>query len=142
MEEVRGQTFNSIDELTKPSKKVLNAYEYQKKAKQRIYDAALLIQCAIQRNNVELTAEERAALLLLTRKPGSGNKAVHPLLYKLFGEILTEGASISALSVFEKTGKGLAEMRTQINKWRVNGIIVDFDEFTKMFTIRTIPGNL
>ena len=58
-----------------------------------------------------------------------------PVIYKLFGDTPKKGASITAMKVFEDTGKGFAEMRQLIKKWAKSDIVVKFDESKKAYVL-------
>jgi hypothetical protein len=58
-----------------------------------------------------------------------------PVIYKLFGDAPKKGASITAVKVFENTGKGFAEMRQLMKKWAKNNIVVKYDEKAKTYVL-------
>ncbi len=58
-----------------------------------------------------------------------------PVIYKLFGDAPKKGASITAVKVFENTGKGFAEMRQLMKKWAKNDIVVKYDEKAKTYVL-------
>lgn len=58
-----------------------------------------------------------------------------PVMYKLFGDAPKKGASITAVKVFENTGKGFAEMRQLMKKWAKNDIVVKYDEKAKTYVL-------
>jgi hypothetical protein len=58
-----------------------------------------------------------------------------PVIYKLFGDKPAKGASITAVKVFENTGKGFAEMRQLMKKWAKNDIVVKYDEKAKTYIL-------
>jgi len=110
---------------------------YQKKQKELRYQAALTIQAALKRGNVQLTSEEQKALELLTRAPGSGvaHSFGKPIIYRLFGDQPKIGNKVTALEVFERTGKGFQEIKQQIRKWGEKGTKVVYDTTTKTYTL-------
>ena len=113
---------------------------YQKRQKELRYQAALLIQAALKRGNVQLTSEEQKAIELLTRKPGSGSPHSfgEPIIFRLFGNPPKAGSKISALQAFEKTGKGFQEMKQLIKKWAKQGNVVVFDAASKTYTLQSV----
>lgn len=58
-----------------------------------------------------------------------------PVIYKLFGNTPKKGDKITALKVFEDTGKGFAEMRQLMKKWEKAGTPVKFDEASKSYVL-------
>lgn len=119
---------------------------YQKKQKEARYQAALKVQAALKRGNVQLTEDEKSALELLTRKPGSGatGNFGKPIIFRLFGDNPQIGAKITALDVFQKTGKGFQEVKQLIRKWGEKGTKVSFDMKDKTYTLTAIgalPSN-
>ena len=113
---------------------------YQKKQKEARYQAALLIQGALKRGNVTLTSDEAKAIELLTKKPGSGSAHSFgkPIIYRLFGDVPKVGNKVTALEVFEKTGKGFQEIKQQIRKWAEKGTEVSYDTTSKTYTLTKI----
>lgn len=113
---------------------------YQKKQKEARYQAALLIQSALKRGNVMLTGDESKALELLVKKPGSGSAHSfgQPIIFRLFGDVPKVGNKVTALEVFEKTGKGFQEIKQQIRKWAEKGTEVTYDTTSKTYTLTKI----
>lgn len=113
---------------------------YQKKQKEQRYQAALQIQAALKRGNVQLTSEEAKSLELLVKKPGSGSAHSFgkPIIFRLFGDVPKVGNKVTALQVFEQTGKGFQEIKQQIRKWGEKGTEVSFDTQTKTYTLTKI----
>lgn len=80
--------------------------------------------------------KDAVAFFAREKKAAAGGSAFgKPVIYKLFGDTPKKGASITAMKVFEDTGKGFAEMRQLIKKWAKNSIIVKFDEAKKSYVL-------
>jgi hypothetical protein len=114
---------------------------YQAKKREQAYQDALLLQKALKRGNVTLSPEETEALARLTRAPGTGRGPGNfgkPVIYQLFGDNPKVGTSITALDVFQKTGKGYQEMNQLVKKWGEKGNVVTFNPDNKTFTLKEI----
>lgn len=82
--------------------------------------------------------KEAVAFFSREKKAAAGGSAFgKPVIYKLFGDTPKKGASITAMKVFEDTGKGFAEMRQLIKKWAKNNIVVKFDESKKSYVLNS-----
>lgn len=80
--------------------------------------------------------KDAVAFFAREKKAAAGGSAFgKPVIYKLFGDTPKKGASITAMKVFEDTGKGFAEMRQLIKKWAKNSIVVKFDEAKKSYVL-------
>lgn len=80
--------------------------------------------------------KEAVAFFSREKKASAGGSVFgKPVIYKLFGDTPKKGASITAMKVFEDTGKGFAEMRQLIKKWAKNDIVVKFDEGKKSYVL-------
>lgn len=80
--------------------------------------------------------KEAVAFFAREKKASAGGSVFgKPVIYKLFGDTPKKGASITAMKVFEDTGKGFAEMRQLIKKWAKNNIVVKFDEAKKSYVL-------
>ena len=80
--------------------------------------------------------KEAVAFFAREKKASAGGSAFgKPVIYKLFGDTPKKGASITAMKVFEDTGKGFAEMRQLIKKWAKSDIVVKFDEAKKAYVL-------
>lgn len=80
--------------------------------------------------------KEAVAFFAREKKASTGGSAFgKPVIYKLFGDTPKKGASVTALKVFEDTGKGFAEIRQLIKKWAKNGIVVKYDEAKKAYVL-------
>ena len=134
------QSSGSAPVATEANAGISKGAAYQKKQKEARYQAALLIQAAIKRGNVTLTSDETKALELLTKKPGSGSAHSFgkPIIYRLFGDMPKVGNKVTALEVFEKTGKGFQEIKQQIRKWQEKGTEVSYDTTSKTYTLTKI----
>lgn len=80
--------------------------------------------------------KEAVAFFAREKKASAGGSVFgKPVIYKLFGDTPKKGASITAMKVFEDTGKGFAEMRQLIKKWAKSNIVVKFDEAKKSYVL-------
>lgn len=80
--------------------------------------------------------KEAVAFFAREKKASAGGSVFgKPVIYKLFGDTPKKGASITAMKVFEDTGKGFAEMRQLIKKWAKNGIVVKYDEAKRAYVL-------
>ena len=80
--------------------------------------------------------KEAVAFFAKEKKAGTGASTFgKPVIYKLFGDTPKKGAKITAIKVFEDTGKGFAEMRQLMKKWAKNDIVVKFDEASKSYIL-------
>lgn len=127
-----------------PAKAKHSNSEYQKKARAKALASAQVLKACLEKNKIVLSAEEQDALdtLCKVRKvTGSafGGKAT---IYKIFGDAPKAGDSVTALKVFESTGKGFSDMRGLMKKWAAQDIVVEFNAQTKSYTIKsgTIPA--
>lgn len=79
--------------------------------------------------------KEAVAFFAKEKKAGTGTSFGKPVIYKLFGDAPKKGAKITAIQVFENTGKGFAEMRQLMKKWSKAGIEVKYDEAAKAYVL-------
>ena len=79
--------------------------------------------------------KEAVAFFAKEKKAGTASNFGKPVIYKIFGDTPKKGAKITAMKVFEDTGKGFAEMRQLVKKWEKAGIIVKFDEASKSYIL-------
>ena len=84
--------------------------------------------------------KEAVAFFAKEKKAGTASTFGKPTIYKLFGNTPKVGDKITALKVFEDTGKGFAEMRQLMKKWSNQDIVVNFDEASKSYVIKS--GNI
>lgn len=124
-----------------PAKKHSNS-EYQKKQRELLAVNGKIVNDYIKTlKNVPQNVVEAAAWLGREKKAATGSTAFgKPVIYKLFGNTPKVGDKITALKVFEDTGKGFSEMRQLMKKWEKQGIIVTFDEASKSYVIKS--GNI
>lgn len=79
--------------------------------------------------------KEVVAFFAKEKKAGTGAAFGKPVIYKIFGDSPKKGAKITAVAVFENTGKGFAEMRQLMKKWAKSNINVKFDEASKSYIL-------
>jgi len=82
--------------------------------------------------------KDAVAFFAKEKKAAAGAAFGKPVLYKLFGNTPKVGDKVTALKVFEDTGKGFAEMRSLMKKWAdKQNIIVEYDDKTKSYVIKS-----
>lgn len=82
--------------------------------------------------------KEAVAFFAKEKKAGAGaSNFGKPVLYKIFGDAPKKGAKVTAMKIFEDTGKGFAEMRQLVKKWEKAGTIVKFDEASKSYVLES-----
>ena len=82
--------------------------------------------------------KEAVAFFAREKKAGAGaSNFGKPVLYKIFGDAPKKGAKVTAMKIFEDTGKGFAEMRQLVKKWEKAGTIVKFDEASKSYVLES-----
>lgn len=81
--------------------------------------------------------KEVVAFFAKEKKPAASAVGGKPVIYKLFGNAPKVGDKITALQVFQDTGKGFSEMRQLMKKWEKQGIVVNFDEASKSYVIKS-----
>lgn len=79
--------------------------------------------------------KDAVAFFAKEKKAGAGAAFGKPVIYKIFGDSPKKGAKITAIKVFEDTGKGFAEMRQLMKKWAKTNIVVKFDEASKSYIL-------
>lgn len=79
--------------------------------------------------------KEAVAFFAREKKAGTGAALGKPVIYKIFGDAPKKGAKLTAIEVFENTGKGFAEMRQLMKKWAKAGITVNYDEKAKAYVL-------
>lgn len=114
--------------------------EYQKRQREHQYKAACAIRDFLKEKKIVLPEDLQAEMDFLTkeRKAGSGSGSAFgkPVLYKIFGNTPKKGDSVTALKVFEETGKGFAEMRQLMKKWaEKQNVTVKYDEAKKAYVV-------
>ena len=131
----------AVEEATTPVAKKHSNSEYQKKARAKALASAQLLKKELGDKKVQLSPEASEALSYLCKEGRSAGSAVfgQPVFNKLFGESPKVGDKITALKVFETSGKGFAEMRQLMKKWKEKqNIEVVYDESAKSYTIKAM----
>lgn len=120
-----------------PAKKHSNS-EYQKRQREHQYKAACAIRDFIKAQGITLPEDLQAEMDFLTKekKAAAGSIFGKPVLYKIFGNTPKKGDVVTALKVFEETGKGFAEMRSLMKKWaEKQNVTVKYDEKEKAYIV-------
>lgn len=82
--------------------------------------------------------KEVVAFFAKEKKASTGSTAFgKPAIYKIFGNTPKAGDKVTALKVFEDTGKGFSDMRQLMKKWEKQGIVVVFDDTSKSYVIKS-----
>lgn len=126
-----------VEAGTTPAKKHNNS-EYQKRQREHQFKAACAIRDFIKSQGITLPEDLQAEMDFLTkeRKAAAGSVFGKPVLYKIFGNTPKKGDVVTALKVFETTGKGFAEMRSLMKKWaEKQNVTVKYDEKAKSYII-------
>lgn len=115
--------------------------DYQKRARAKALESAQLIKKELEAKKVELSAEGKEALAYLCkegRAAGTSNFGT-PVFNKLFGNEPKVGDKVTALKVFETSGKGFAEMRKLMKQWKEKqNTVVEYDEASKSYVIKSM----
>ena len=111
---------------------------YQARLRKRQIAAATIIKDVIAKAGIKLNAEEQAAMDLLGHASQRTGGFGTPVINKIFGDNLVVGAKATALDVFQKTGKGYAEIRQLLKKWAEKGITVEYDEASTSYVIKAL----
>ena len=120
---------------TEAPKKKSNS-EYQKK--QRMLAAQYGKQLKdFYGDKVPDAIKDAVAFFAKEKKASAGAAFGKPVIYKIFGDTPKKGAKITAMKIFEDTGKGFAEMRQLCKKWEKTGIVVKFDEASKSYVLNS-----
>ena len=118
--------------------------DYQKKQLEHQYAAACKIRDFLNSKKIELPEDvkEELAFLCKEKKSGASSSAFGtPVIYRLFGNTPKKGDKVTALKVFEVSGKGFAEMRQLMKKWKEKqGITVEYDTKAQAYVIK--DGNI
>lgn len=115
--------------------------DYQKKARAKALESALLLKEELTKKNVELSDKAKEALAYLCKEGGRSGSSVFgtPVFEKLFGTEPKVGDKVTALKVFETTGKGFAEMRKLMKQWKEKqNTTVEYDEASKAYVIKSL----
>lgn len=140
--QVTGQDASATE--TSVAKKHSNS-DYQKRQREHQFKAACTIRDFLKSKNIALPEDVQSEIdfLCKEKKASTGSVFGKPVLYKIFGNTPKVGDKVTALKVFEETGKGFAEMRSLMKKWaEKQSITVVYDEKTKSYSITagTIPA--
>ena len=111
---------------------------YQARLRKRQIAAATIIKDVIAKAGIKLNAEEQAAMDLLGHASQRTGGFGTPVINKIFGDNLVVGAKATTLDVFQKTGKGYAEIRQLLKKWAEKGITVEYDEASTSYVIKAL----
>lgn len=126
-------------ETPAPVAKKHNNSEYQKRQREHQYKAACAIRDFIKAQGIKLPEDLQAEMDFLTKEKkasAAGSTFGKPVLYKIFGATPKKGDSVTALKVFEETGKGFAEMRSLMKKWaEKQNVTVKYDEVKKAYVV-------
>lgn len=128
-----------VEAGTTPAKKHSNS-EYQKRQREHQFKAACAIRDFIKAQGITLPEDLQAEMDFLTkeRKAAAGSAFGKPVLYKIFGNTPKKGDSVTAMKIFETTGKGFAEMRSLMKKWaEKQNVTVTYDEKKKAYTVES-----
>lgn len=112
--------------------------DYQKRARAKALESATLIRDELKKKNIELSDQGKEALAYLCKegRVSGGGAFGTPVLYKIFGNTPKKGDKVTALKVFETTGKGFAEMRKLMKQWEEKSkVIVKYDEASKSYIV-------
>lgn len=112
--------------------------EYQKRQRELAQKYGKIVKDYIDsKKDAPEEVKEAANWLGRERSAGNGGSVFgKPVLYKLFGDTPKKGDKLTALEVFEKTGKGFAEMRQLMKKWlEKQNVTVKYDEKAKAYVV-------
>lgn len=116
--------------------------DYQKRARAKALESAKLLKEELASKKVELSDKAKEALAYLCKEGGrtGGNSNFGtPVFEKLFGATPKVGDKITALKVFETTGKGFAEMRKLMKQWKEKqNTVVEYDDASKAYVIKSL----
>ena len=115
-----------------PKKKSNSEYQKRQRALAAEYGQKLK---AYFGDKVPEELKEVVAFFAKEKKAGTSASFGKPVIYKIFGDAPKKGAKITAIKVFEDTGKGFAEMRQLMKKWAKAGIVVNYDEAAKAYVL-------
>lgn len=116
--------------------------EYQKKQRELLKQhGATILGFLSKQKDIPADVKEAADWLkgkVEGRAPGANRLTGKPAFYKIFGDAPKIGDKVTALQIFEASGKGFSEMRSLMKKWETKqGIKVEFDEKTKSYIIKS-----
>ena len=115
-----------------PKKKSNSEYQKRQRALAAEYGQKLK---AYFGDKVPEELKEVVAFFAKEKKAGTSASFGKPVIYKIFGDAPKKGAKITAIKIFEDTGKGFAEMRQLMKKWAKAGIVVNYDEAAKAYVL-------
>ena len=117
-----------------------NNSDYQKRQREHQFKAACAIRDFLKSKKIDLPEDLQAEMDFLCKEKkasAAGSAFGKPVLYKIFGNTPKVGDKVTALKVFEATGKGFAEMRQLMKKWtEKQGVTVAYDDKTKSYEIK------
>ena len=116
--------------------------DYQKRARAKALESAKLLKEELASKKVELSDKAKEALAYLCKEGGRAGGSSNfgtPVFEKLFGATPKVGDKITALKVFETTGKGFAEMRKLMKQWKEKqNTVVESDDASKAYVIKSL----
>ena len=116
--------------------------DYQKRARAKALESAKLLKEELASKKVELSDKAKEALAYLCKeggRAGGSSSFGTPVFEKLFGATPKIGDKITALKVFETTGKGFAEMRKLMKQWKEKqNTVVEYDDASKAYVIKSL----
>ena len=117
-----------------------NNSDYQKRQREHQFKAACAIRDFLKSKKIDLPEDLQAEMDFLCKEKkaaAAGSAFGKPVLYKIFGNTPKVGDKVTALKVFEATGKGFAEMRQLMKKWAEKQCVtVAYDDKTKSYEIK------
>lgn len=133
---------NGAVEQATEEKKVSNQALYHRKVVERQNKAATTIKewiATLDPNLVTDKVKEAVSVICkekrISSNPGTAKRGKDSLLETLF-EKIEVGQEVDALTVFEKTGKGIGEMKNLIK--RTKGVTIEYDSEAKKYRITSI----
>lgn len=116
--------------------------DYQKRARAKALESAKLLKEELASKKVELSDKAKEALAYLCKEGGRAGGSSNfgtPVFEKLFSATPKVGDKITALKVFETTGKGFAEMRKLMKQWKEKqNTVVEYDDASKAYVIKSL----
>lgn len=120
-------------------KKKSNSSDYQKRRREHQYKAACTVRDFIKSKGLEMPADVKSELDFLCKEKQASSAFGTPVIYKIFGNSPKKGDKVTALKIFQDTGKGFSEMRSHMKKWAAQepAINVSFDEASKSYILES-----